>query len=306
MRLRQSARLVAAVPVVAPWAPMVVAGAAGLLLVGLGNAETGGVMFDLRVSGAIVAATTALMIDDPAAATLASSPTTLVARRGARVAVAVVFVAAWWCAAAAIARERGAHLPAAPLLAEVAVLTALAVLGSIAAQRWSGDGRGGSAGAFVAVLWFVLSFVPRVGAIPLPPQPMHPGTAGPLLAVTGLALGMALQLSKDPARRTRMTREPTPFLLPQEPSRRRRTVARPHGQLRLPTRSRCGPMVAAGSAADSKPARNTARRVSRLPAASSTPAGTAAARRRPASASTAPAAVAALAALASRPASPLR
>lgn len=198
MSLRQFVRLVAAVPVVAPWTPMVVAGAAGLLLVGFGNAETGGVVFDLRLSGAAVAATTALVLDDPAAATLASAPTTLLARRGARVVVAASFVAGWWCAAAGVARARLAYVPAAPLLREVVVLTAVAVLGSITAQRWS-DARGGSAGAFVAGWWFVLSLVPRVGAMPLPPQPMRPGTAGPLLAVTGLAVGVALLVSRDPA-----------------------------------------------------------------------------------------------------------
>ena len=199
MRLRQWARLVAAVPLVSPWMPMVVAGAAGLLLVGLGNAETGGLQFDLRVSAAAVAAATAWMLDDPAAVTLASSPTTLLSRRGARFAAAVACVAVWWSAAAAVVRVRAHQVPAAPLLREVAVLTALAVLGSIAAQRWSGDGRGGSAGAFVVAWWFALSFLPRVGAIPLPPQPTYPGAAGPLLAITALALGLAVLLSRDPA-----------------------------------------------------------------------------------------------------------
>lgn len=193
--------MLAALPLIAPWTPMVVAGGAGLLVVALAAANPGSIVFKLQIASAAVAASAAWLLDDPAAETLASSPTPLVARRGIRMAVAVAFVAVWWVVTVTVATSAVDGLPASALLREVAVLTALAILGSVAAQRRSTDGRGGSAGALVAIGWFALSFLPRVGAVPLPPDPLRPGTSGALLAITGAAAGLALLISSDPARR---------------------------------------------------------------------------------------------------------
>lgn len=197
MRLRRVADVVAAVPLGAPWSSMAAVGGAGLLLVGLANG--GSATLRLRMSAVAVAAATAWLLDDPATATLASSPTPLVARRGIRMALAASFVAGWWAVATVLAGVRVQDLPVAALGREVALLAALAALGAVAAQRLSGDGRGGTAGAVVAIGWFALSFLPRLGALPLPPDPLRPGSAGPLLTCLVATMGLVLLLSADPA-----------------------------------------------------------------------------------------------------------
>ena len=200
MRLRALARLVRAVPAVASWGEMAAAGGMGLVTVVLAAWSQGSVVLRVRLAGAAVAASTAWLLDDSATATLAASPTTVLARRAVRVAVGFAFALGWWGAAAAAATAVAGGVPVAAA-AEVVVLTALAVAGSVAGQRWSGDGRGASAGALVVLVWFLLSFVPDVGAVPLPPQPLRPGATGPLLAVAGAALVAAVALSRDPAAR---------------------------------------------------------------------------------------------------------
>lgn len=191
--------MVAVVPAITSCGTVLAAGAAGLLLVGFAGGDPGGVVFKLRLAGAAVAATTAVLLDDPATETLASSPVPLVVRRGIRVALAAAFVALWWAVAAGVAGGAVGAEIAPALIREVAVLVALAVLGSVTAQRWSSDGRGGACGALAVLGWFALSFLPRVGAVPLPPQPLQPGAAVPLAAVALLAAGLTLLLSRDPA-----------------------------------------------------------------------------------------------------------
>lgn len=201
MRLRQLPPMAAALPRVASWAPLACAGVAGLAVVGLTGSASGGLVFQLRLSGACVAASAAWVLDDPAAATLASSPTTLVARRAIRVAGAVACVAVWWAAAIVLAGLRADNVAVLSLTRELVALTALSVLGAVGAPRWSGEGLGASAGAFVAIGWFALSFLPRLGGVPLPPDPLRPGNAGRVLAVAAVAVGLALLLSRDPANR---------------------------------------------------------------------------------------------------------
>lgn len=198
MRLRALARLVRAVPAVASWGEMAAAGGMGLVMVALAAWSQGSVVLRVRLAGAAVAASTAWLLDDPAAATLAASPTTVLVRRAVRVAVGFAFTLGWWGAAAAVATATAGGVPVAAA-AEVVVLTALAAAGSVAGQRWSGDGRGASAGALVVLVWFLLSFVH--GAVPLPPQPLRPGATVPLLAAAAAALVAAAALSRDPAAR---------------------------------------------------------------------------------------------------------
>ncbi len=198
VKLRQLPAMVAVVPAVTQWGAVVAAVTGGLLLVATAGADPGSVVFKLRLSGLAVAATTAGLLDDTAAVTLASSPMPLVARRMVRIALVAAVALSWWVVGAAAAGSAIGAGQAPALLRELVVLTALAALGSIAVQRWSADGRGAT-GALLAIGWFALSFLPPVGAVPLPPEPLDPASAGALTVVVAVVVGLALLLSRDPA-----------------------------------------------------------------------------------------------------------
>lgn len=198
MKLRQLPPLLAVLPAVTPWGSVLAAVAAGALLVGTAGPDPGSVVFKLRLSGLAVAATAAGLLADTAAVTLASSPMPLAVRRLVRIAVVAAVALSWWLVGAALAGSAVGPGQAPALLRELVVLTALAVLGSTAVQRWSGDARGGT-GALLAIVWFALSLLPKMANLPLPPPPAEPASAGPLTVVVVVALGLVLLLSRDPA-----------------------------------------------------------------------------------------------------------
>lgn len=190
-------------PRVVSFAPLACVAAVGVVVVGFTTGGDGALVSRTRMAAMLVAATSAALLDDAAAVTLAPSPTPLVARRSFRIAIIGALVATWWSLTLVIASLRTTDLPAAALTREVIVLTAIAIVGALAAQRWSTDGQGGSAGGLAAIGWFVLSFLPRVRRVPLPPNALDPQSTGQLTAVTIVAVVAALALSRDPAARWR-------------------------------------------------------------------------------------------------------
>jgi predicted secreted protein len=191
-------------PRVAPLGPLAIVASLGPCLVGLLNATDDALVFRTRVAGLLVVATSAALLDDTAAVTLAAAPTTLLTRRSIRVAIIAALIASWWALMLIIADVRITNLPAMALTREVVELTAIAILGALMAQRWSGDGRGGNAGGLLAIAWFLLSLFPGESWMPLPPNPLDPGSTGRLYIAAIAALTAAAMLSRDPAARDRI------------------------------------------------------------------------------------------------------
>lgn len=198
LRVTQLRGTVGALPEVVSLFPMLVCGIGGIVVVALANADA--VTLRLRLTTALVAAASAALLDDTASVTLASSPASLAVRRGFRVLIIGVSVGMWWSIATAAAAVGMPHLPVAELGREAVVLTGVATVAALAAQRWSIDGRGGSAGGVAAIGWFALSFLPRIHWVPLPPDPADPRSTGALLVVAVVAACIAMLLSRDPAR----------------------------------------------------------------------------------------------------------
>lgn len=199
MRLRatQLRATLVVLPDIVALVPTIVCAAGGLALVAFSAPDA--VTFRLRLATTLVVAAAVAILDDTAAMTVASSPTTLAVRRGFRELVLVASVAAWWSLTSAIAVLRSPHLPLAALAREAVVLTAVGVVAALAAERWSADGRGGTAGALAVIGWFALSLVPRVDRVPLPPDPTDPASAGPVLLLAVAAVAIAALLSRDRA-----------------------------------------------------------------------------------------------------------
>lgn len=89
------------------------------------------------------------------------------------------------------------------------VLSVLRLGTVLVAQRITRDARGATAGALVTLIWFLLSLMPRIGRLPLPPDGASPGATLPLAIETAIAASVVLALSRDPAaptvRRRRVT-----------------------------------------------------------------------------------------------------
>lgn len=198
MRLHQAALSVPVLARIAPLAAVAGAGVAGVVLVHWPGAAGDSLDLRVRMGCVLLAAASAAPLDDEAGMTLASSPTSLLARRLTRLAASWALVAVSW----SVVLWTASPVPVAALTRELIVLVSLAAAGAFMA--------GSVAGATVAIGWFLLSWLPPIGRLPLPPDPLDPTAARPLLLVAAVACAAALVLSRDPVawRRIRVTLRP--------------------------------------------------------------------------------------------------
>jgi hypothetical protein len=189
VRLRQAALSMPVLARVTPLGAVAGAGLAGVILVRWPGASVESLEFRVRMACVLLAAVSAAPLDDEAGMTLASSPTPLMARRLMRLGASWALVAVSW----SLVLWAASPVPAAALTRELVVLAALAAVGAF---------LGGSvAGAAACIGWFCLSWLPPIGRLPLPPNPLDPRAARPLLLVAAVACAVVLALSRDPLRR---------------------------------------------------------------------------------------------------------
>lgn len=193
LRLQQLRATAVVLPRVTSLVPLGCAAISSVLAIALLSSD-GHVVTHARLAGALVAAASAAILDDAAAPTLASSPTTLAIRRSFRLAITAALVGGWWLLMLAVARARVDDVPITAMTRELVLLVVIAVVGALV---------GGSAGGLAALAWFALSHVPALGWVPLPPDPLDPPAAGPVVAVTVVIASIVLALSRDPAARWR-------------------------------------------------------------------------------------------------------
>jgi hypothetical protein len=200
MRRQQLAATAVALPQMVTLHPIASVAGAALLVVAVVS-STASLVLHTRVAGMFVAAACAGLLDDAAAATLGPSPTSLLTRRVFRVTCAAALAGAWWTIMIIVVVVRSADVPIVALTREFVLLTAIALCAALVVQARTADGRG-AAGGIVAVVWFGLSFVPPVGRVPLPPNPLEPGADRAITVAVLGALAVAAALSRDPASRT--------------------------------------------------------------------------------------------------------
>ena len=212
--MRTAARSLRPVARSVRWGPLLGAGLAGAVLVGLmrpDRPDASASLAALRLAAFLLAAGAAFALDDRAADTLAPSPTPLWARRALRLAVVVAGAAALWAAvtaAAALAAPAGQErLPAAGATLEAAAMLAFTLAAAVVAGRWAPSGLGGVAGGPVltfAVLTVYLGQMrwPRhLTFFPLGPgDPAWGAAQHRWSAVLALALAVLAAKSLDPAR----------------------------------------------------------------------------------------------------------
>lgn len=192
MRLRRAALSMPMLARVSPLGAVATAGLAGVVLARWPGASVESLEVRVRMACVLLAAASAAPLDDEASETMASSPTSLLARRLMRLGASWSLAAASWL----LVLWAAAPVPEAALTRELVVLVSLAAAGTF----MTGD-RGSVAGAAVAIGWFCLSWLPPIGRLPLPPNPLDPDAARPLLVVAAIAVGAALAASRDPAAR---------------------------------------------------------------------------------------------------------
>jgi hypothetical protein len=181
--------------------PVVSAAAFGIVVAATSSGGDATIVLRTRMAAMLVAAAAVAFLDDDAASTLGPSPTPLSTRRSLRLLAIGALVGVWWSLMLVVATLRTSALPVSALTRELMLMVAISAAVTFAAQRRSVDERGATAGALAAIAWFVLSFVPRVGWMPLPPDALDPGSARRLSAVIVIAVAAAVALSRDPASR---------------------------------------------------------------------------------------------------------
>jgi hypothetical protein len=193
-----------------PWLPLVLAGAAAVLLAATQDRDR---LLVLRLDEVILAVGAAFLLDDPTEETLAHVPTSLLRRRAVRVALAVPLLSLAWWQALAVAPAGAAFetpVPGWPLTLEIAALVAWALALSAGLSRWVPERFGGVvAGPTLAVLVALSVLLPerlRLWVSPEEPLWHH---AHRLWAVA-LTIGVALFVwwSRDPWRRRWVRRPP--------------------------------------------------------------------------------------------------
>lgn len=194
--------LLRAVPRVAPVQPLVMsAAAAGVFVLAAPSANSASQR--LRVASAVVAAVACFVLDDDAAMTLDAVPVSRLTRRLLRAGATAAFVTVWMAVVIGAADAlTGAGRPPLAALAEVGAIELLALAGACVAIGRTDDGRGGIAGALIALVCFATAFLPARWWWPLTSQP----ETRRLVLVGLVALVVALTASADPARRRRLTR----------------------------------------------------------------------------------------------------
>jgi hypothetical protein len=194
---RVLARVVAAVPRVAPIQPTIFSAACVTAFV-VASPNANAAAARLRVGCAVVAASVAFVLDDDARTTLAATPVTRLIQRAARAGWAVAFVAVWVAAIVATADAlTGVGRPPNAVFTEIASVALVACAVACLAMGSSDDGRGGITGAIVAMSCFAASYLPWRWWWPFTPEPR----LARLVWASALALAVALAASADPARR---------------------------------------------------------------------------------------------------------
>lgn len=191
-----------ALPRIVPCTAAVAVGVAGVLVAAFVGGGDDTVVLRTRVIGVIGAAISAGVLDDDAAITLSSSPTPLVVRRGTRIVFGMALLLLWWSVVLTLAARHVESLPVSSMTRELLMLAVLGLGAVLVAQRIRRDARGATAGALATLIWFLLSLMPRIGRLPLPPDGASPGAALPLAIETAIAASVVLALSRDPATRT--------------------------------------------------------------------------------------------------------